>query len=121
MAKVTHETDSPVADEAAREAIDEISRMRSTDKLNEIVATDSRSTVVEAARKRLVEVEGESKPTPPTGPVLTAEPDTGPVRQFKIISGSHYDDEGEHTPDNNPIVKSRRDLAAKEPSRYIAI
>lgn len=47
---------SPVANLTADEAKDHISRMRSVEKLEEIIASDSRVTVVEAAHKRLAEL-----------------------------------------------------------------
>lgn len=47
---------SPVVDQTADEARDHISRMRSAEKLQEIIDTDQRVTVQEAARKRLAEL-----------------------------------------------------------------
>lgn len=49
---------SPLADDSAVEAIDKISRMRSTEKLEEILASDERVTVQEAALRRLEELQG---------------------------------------------------------------
>lgn len=51
-----HIVDGPVDQLPANEAIDQISRMRSRDRLKEIVASDQRPTVVQAARKRLTEI-----------------------------------------------------------------
>lgn len=45
--------ESPVHDEGAREAIDEISRMTSKPKLQHIIDNDKRKTVVAAAKERL--------------------------------------------------------------------
>lgn len=50
------DTHSPVGDELAPEAIDEIGRMRSKEKLQSIIDSDERVTVQEAARKRLAEL-----------------------------------------------------------------
>lgn len=42
-----------------------------------------------------------------------------PIRTFILLSGVHYDDEGEHLPDSpTKFVKSTKDLAAAEPQRY---
>lgn len=49
---------SPVAGQNADEAIDHINRMRSADKLQEIIDADTRVTVTEAARRRLTEIGG---------------------------------------------------------------
>lgn len=48
--------ESPLADAHADEAIDRIGRMRSAEKLQEIIGSDTRVTVQEAARKRLAEL-----------------------------------------------------------------
>lgn len=48
--------ESPVDQLPAHDAIDRISRMRSRDRLNEIIANDQRQTVVHAARRRLGEL-----------------------------------------------------------------
>lgn len=50
--------DSPVGDQTAEEAKDHISRMRSSEKLQDVIDNDPRVTVVEAARKRLDELSG---------------------------------------------------------------
>jgi hypothetical protein len=50
------ELESPLADANADEAIDRISRMRSPEKLQEVIDTDPRVTVQEAARRRLAEL-----------------------------------------------------------------
>jgi hypothetical protein len=50
---------SPVEEEGAAEAKDEISRMRSADKLKAIAANDHRATVRKAAEDRLKEINGE--------------------------------------------------------------
>lgn len=47
---------SPVVNESAELAIDNISRMRSREHLQEIIAYDTRSTVAAAAKKRLAEL-----------------------------------------------------------------
>ena len=52
------EEDSPVSDTNATEAIDAVSRMRSEDRLNAVISSDKRTSVVEAAKKRLAEVKG---------------------------------------------------------------
>jgi len=50
--------DSPVCDKNVPEAVQQISRMLSKDKLQHIIDSDQRSTVQEAARKRLAVIEG---------------------------------------------------------------
>lgn len=50
------EVESPVVEETAQDAIDRISRMRSAEKLQEIIDTDQRITVTEAAERRLAEL-----------------------------------------------------------------
>jgi hypothetical protein len=47
---------SPVSEDNAHEAIDQISRMRSPEKLQTIIDTDDRETVKRAAQKRLDEL-----------------------------------------------------------------
>ncbi len=49
---------SPVADMKVDEAKDHIGRMRSPEKLQEIIDADKRSSVVDAARNRLTELGG---------------------------------------------------------------
>lgn len=47
---------SPVADMNAKEAVDHVANMRSVERLQKIVAVDTRTSVVEAAAKRLGEL-----------------------------------------------------------------
>jgi hypothetical protein len=49
---------SEVADLNVPEATAKVAGMRSADKLQAIVDSDSRSSVVDAAKKRLAEIEG---------------------------------------------------------------
>lgn len=53
---VDEAVESPVSASTADEAKDRISRMRSVEKLQEVIASDPRVTVVEAARKRLEDI-----------------------------------------------------------------
>lgn len=52
-------------------------------------------------------------------PQPQAEKATDSVRTFILLSGVHYDEEGEHLPDSpTKFVKSTKDLATAEPQRY---
>jgi hypothetical protein len=51
--ETTEADESPVSADNAHEAIDQISRMRSPDKLQAIIDTDTRPTVKKAAKDRL--------------------------------------------------------------------